>query len=308
MRMRAGDLPAAAFASTIAADGVALRIPPITVRVRSDVRAFALQLHDVYRDYALVAAGEFADVDIRILRTRGLRRWGSKDAEFIVDGTTPFDPFPVEHALPTFEWGLNWVFAQRTNTSLLLHAAAVERDGKALVLPAYPGAGKSTLAASLASRDWRLLSDEFAVVTGERGTVLPFPRPPAIKNAAIDVLRAFAPEASFGPVIPNTRKGTISHMRVPPASLARGETGATIGMIAFPEFQAGAAVSVARVGEADAFMRLATHAFNYEILGERSFHMVGELVRSCPCHLLRYGDLADAHAALDRLARTAVTA
>ena len=305
--MTAGDMPAAAFASRIAADGVALRIPPVTVRVRSDVRVFALQLQDVYRDYALAADADSADVDIRIFRSRGLRRGGS-EAQFIVDGTTPFDPFPIHHSLPTFEWGLNWVFAQRMNMWLLLHAAAVERDGKALLLPAYPGGGKSTLAASLACRGWRLLSDEFAVVTGDRGTVLPFARPPAIKNAAIDVLRAFAPEASFGPVIPNTRKGTIAHMRVPRASLARGDASATIGMIVFPEFQANAALSVTRVGGADAFMRLAVHAFNYEILGARGFHMVGELVRSYPCHLLRYGDLAEAHAAIDSLARTAVTA
>ncbi len=306
--MTAGDLPAETFASRIAADGVVLRIPPITVRVRSDLRAFALQLYDVYRDHALVADAHFADVDIRILRVRDLRPWRSKEANFIVDGTTPFDPFPIQHALPTFEWGLNWVFAQRTNMWLLLHAAAVERDGKALLLPAYPGGGKSTLAASLASRDWRLLSDEFAVVTDERGTVLPFARPPAIKNAAIDVLRAFAPEASFGPVIPNTRKGTVAHMRVPRASLELGDAAATIGMIAFPEFQAGAAVSVIRVGEADAFMRLAVHSFNYEVLGARGFHMVGGLVKSCPCHVIRYGDLADAHAAVHRLARAACAA
>ena len=306
--MTAGDLPAATFASRIAANGVALRIPPITVRVRSDVRAFALQLHDIYRDYALVADADFADVDIRILRARGLRRWDSKQAHFIVDGTTPFDPFPIEHALPTFEWGLNWVFAQRMNMWLLLHAAAVERDGKALLLPAYPGGGKSTLAASLASRGWRLLSDEFAVVADERGTVLPFARPPAIKNAAIDVLRAFAPAASFGPVFSNTRKGTIAHMRVPRASLESGDVAATIGTIAFPEFHAGAACSIVRVGAADAFMRLAVHSFNYDVLGARAFHMAGALVRSCPCHVLRYGDLADAHAALDSLVRTAVAA
>jgi len=305
--MTAGHLPALTFASRIAAEGVVLRIPPITVRVRSDVRAFSLQLHDVYRDYELAADADIVDVDVRVLRTRGLRRWSSKEAQFIVDGTTPFEPFPIAHALPTFEWGLNWVFAQRTNVWLLLHAAAVERDGKALLLPAYPGSGKSTLAASLASRDWRLLSDEFGVVAGDGATVVPFVRPPAIKNAAIDVLREFAPNASFGPVIANTRKGTIAHMRVPRASLARGGEAAAIGLIAFPEFQAGAALSVARIGEADAFMRLAVHSFNYETLGVRAFHMVGDLVRSCPCHVLRYGHLADAHAALDGLARTAVT-
>jgi len=55
-------------------------------------------------------------------------------------------------------------------------------------------------------------------------------------------------------------------------------------------------------------MRLAVHSFNYEVLGARAFHMVGDLVRSCPCHVLRYGDLADAHAALDSLARAPLAA
>jgi HprK-related kinase A len=306
--MTPGELPAAAFASRMSAAGIALRVPPITVRVRSDVREFALQMQDVYRDYPLGAPADYADVDIRILRARGGFGSRAQEAELVVDGTTPFDRFPAGQAIATFEWGLNWVFAQRTNTWLLLHAAAVERGGRALLLPAYPGGGKSTLAASLATRDWRLLSDEFGIVTGEGRTVVPFARPPAIKNAAIDALRAFAPDASFGPLIPNTRKGTIAHMHVPRSALARADAGATAAMIAFPEFEAGASLSVTRLGRADAFMRLAVHAFNYEVLGERGFRIVGELVRECPCHVLRYGDLADAHAALDALALDTVAA
>ena len=37
-----------------------------------------------------------------------------------------FDPFPVDHALPMFEWGLTWVFAHRKHEHLLLHAAVVD--------------------------------------------------------------------------------------------------------------------------------------------------------------------------------------
>ena len=48
-------------------------------------------------------------------------------------------------------------------------------------------------------------------------------------------------------------------------------------------------------------MRLAGHAFNYEVLGERAFRAVAAIVRSCECHALRYGSLADAHVALDTL-------
>jgi HprK-related kinase A len=302
-----GDLAAPAFCARMADRGVALRIPPVTVRVRSPLSAFAAQVHGLYRDYALVDA-EVADIDIRMRRVSGIRAWRTPQVQFIVDGTTPFDPFPLAHALPMFEWGLNWVFAQRTNTHLLLHAAVVERGGRALLLPAYPGAGKSTLAASLACRHWRLLSDEFGVVKEGGRTVLPFARPPAIKNAAIDVLRSFAPEATFGHEFRQTRKGRVAHMRVPVDAVRQGDQSATIARVAFPQFRQGSALMMTRLGAADAFMKLAGHAFNYEVLGERAFRTVAAIVRSCECHMLCYGDLGAAHAALDELTSEPVRA
>ena len=295
--MRVGDLSEAAFAMRMAGRGVVLRISPVTVRIRSSVPAYPAQVHDLYRDYDLVADTKFADVDVRMVRAGGAR---TPRVQFVVDGTTPFEPFPLAHAFPMFEWGLNWVFAQRTHTHLLLHAAVVERGRHALVLPAYPGAGKSTLAASLACRGWRLLSDEFGAVAGG-GEVVPFVRPPSIKNAAIDVLRAFAPEASFGTIFPDTRKGAVAHVRARGDAVARGSERARIGWVVFPEFRVGANVAIERLGQTESFTRLAGHAFNYEVVGERGFRAVAAIVRRCACHTLRYGSLDAAHAALDTL-------
>jgi predicted ATPase len=47
----------------------------------------------------------------------------------------------------------------------MLHAAVVEKNGKALILPALPGSGKSTLSAALAMNGWRFLSDEFTMIS-----------------------------------------------------------------------------------------------------------------------------------------------
>jgi HprK-related kinase A len=303
--MTVGALSVQAVRARLAARGLALRIPPVTVRLRSPLRFLADQIHALYRDYPLSDADNFADIDIRMLPVGGLRRLGRRQVQFVVDGVTPFDAFPLDHALPMFEWGLNWVFSHRMHAFLLLHAAAVERDGHALLLPAWPGSGKSTLAASLSCSGWRLLSDEFGVVTLSESDVLPFARPIALKNESIDVMRAYDPAAFIGEIFPRTRKGDVAHFRVPQQSVSRGRERAPVAAIAFPDFKLGEAVSVNPLPKATAFLKLAGNAFNYEVVGEQGFRAVASIVHRCSSFVLRYGDLAGAHSALNDIMREA---
>jgi len=294
--MNLGALSAHAVQRALAGRGVLLDIPPVGVRVRSPVASFAQRFAALYRDYPTRDAGDYADIDVRILA--GTRRVVRPVVHFVVDGVAPFEPFPRDHAMPMFEWGLNWVFAHRMHEYLLLHAAVVERAGRAVLLPAWPGSGKSTLAASLACAGWRFLSDEFGVVRDDR--VHPFARPTALKNESIAVIRALAPER-VGPIYPRTRKGAVAHLRVAPDSLARADEPAAIGAVVFPDFSAGAPLAVQAMTPSVAFLKLAHNAFNYEVIGERGFRAVAAIVRSVPCRIVRYGDLADAHRAIDAI-------
>jgi HprK-related kinase A len=303
--MNVGGLSTAAIRAELAAAGLALSIPPITVRLRSPLAFLADQIHSLYRDYEFVPSDAYADIDIRMLPVNGLRRWAGRQIQFVVDGVTPFEAFPLEHALPMFEWGLNWVVSHRLHGHLLLHCAVAARDGHAVLFPAWPGSGKSTLSAALACSGWRFLSDEYGIVTLDDARLLPFVRPVALKNESIDVMRAFAPEAFIGPVFPQTRKGTVAHLRPPEQSVRRGSDSAVAGAIVFPDFQRGEATSVKRVPSAAAFLKLAGNAFNYEVVGEPAFRAVAKLVRSCSAWILRYSDLAAARAALDDILREA---
>lgn len=66
---------------------------------------------------------------------------------------------------------------------LVLHAACVaRRDGRAALLLAGSGTGKSSLAAALAALGWTLLGDELVAVEG-RGRLLCFPRLPELEPA-----------------------------------------------------------------------------------------------------------------------------
>lgn len=304
--MKLGEAPAALLRERAATHGLAMRVPPATLRLRSPLHDLVDQLRVLYAAYELRDAQEFADIDVRLLPVRGMRRRVSPGVQLIVDGMAPFAPFRLDHALPLFEWGVNAVFAHRMHEHLLLHAAVVERNGVALLLPAWPGCGKSTLAASLACRGWRYLSDEFGVVSLSTLCVLPFPRPAALKNESIGVLRAFAPDAFIGPIFDKTRKGTVAHMRVPDASVRRAHEPATIGGVVFPDFQPNAPATLRPLGQSAAFLKLAHNAFNYEVIGEPAFHAVAAIVRRVPSCILCYGDLAAAHSAIDTFVSEAI--
>jgi HprK-related kinase A len=283
---------------------VILAMGPFTVRLRAARRldGFAEHLYALYRDYPLAASGTLADFHVALEERRHVRRWIQPQVLFKTDGRSLFEPFPRDTALPLFEWGLNWCVGQRSHQYLMLHAAVVERDGRAVLLPAVPGSGKSTLCAALIHRGWRLLSDEFGLVDLAGHDLVPFPRPVALKNRSIAVIRRYAPEAVFGPAFPKTRKGMVAHLRPPAASVRRMAEPARPGWIVFPRFEAGAPLVLRTLTQPHGFFRLANNAFNYEITGSEGYRAVADLVRSCACHELVYGDLDEAVAGIDRLA------
>ena len=302
--MRVGDLTAAQLRRQLAADGLRLQFGPFNLLLRSDLTAFASLAHSLYRHYPLAPSDEMVDFDVRIEAARGLRRWLRPQAVFSLDGQFPFAPYTVEQSLPALEWGINWCIATRAHHLLMLHSAVVERNGKAMIFPAWPGHGKSTLCAALVHSGWRLLSDEFGLVRPEDGKLLPLPRLIPLKNESIDVIRNFRPEAFIGPSFLKTRKGTVAHVRPPEDSIRRGQEPAEAGWLIFPRWEAGAALALDAMPKSEAFLMVAANAYNYEVLDATAFGLVADMVRNCNCYSLRYSDLGEAVAALDSLSRS----
>lgn len=299
--MIVADVDLAELCERLAGPGLFFRSGPFSIHLRSDLPDLPGLFKRLYADYPLLADGAFADFHVRLYRQRGLRRWWRPQVQFQVDDEAPFFPFPQDTALPFLEWGLNWCIASRAHQYLMLHAGALEKDGRVLLLPAWPGAGKSTLCAGLIHRGWRLLSDEFALVRPADLQIVPLPRPIALKNESIALLRRFAPQAVLGPEFPKTRKGTVAHLRAPRASVVRAAETAPAGWIVFPKFQAGALARLYRLPRAQAFVRLSGNAFNYELSGLRGFQAAAGLIESCDCYQFSYPDLESAVAQIGAL-------
>ena len=173
-----------------AAGGLGLALGAVTLRVVSPSLSLARQIAAVYAHFPLEGPPPFADLHVRVEPPSSLRRWFLPQVVMRCDGQQHFHPFDADSGLPLLEWGTNWLIGERLHHLLLFHSACLERDGRALLMPAVPGSGKSTLCAALAHRGWRLLSDEFGVCLPESGRMVAMLKPIALKNRSIDVIRA----------------------------------------------------------------------------------------------------------------------
>jgi len=256
----------------------------------------------MYSSYSLESS-EFSDFKINLSPHGMIHRFWRPQVQFWLDGKAPFQPFPRDTALPFLEWGLNWCVATHAHQYLMLHAGVVEKNNQALILPAWPGSGKSTLSAALCQRGWRLLSDEFGLLQPKNGLLAPFPRLVALKNESIAVFRDFAPDAVMGPEYPKTRKGTVCHLRPPTDSIERDQETARPRWIVFPKFRKGASMHLRPVEKTEAFVTLSGHSFNYDLIGLRGFQAMTGLIDACDCYTFEYGgDLEQAVAQLNALA------
>ena len=303
--MIVADLNRREFARKLAGAGLSIRFGPFNLTIRSDLSSLATAAHELYAPYPVPETDAIHDFHVGVARPRSLRRWIRRQACFVVDSNRPFAPYTVEHAFPALEWGINWCVATRSHHLLMLHAAGVERGGRAILFPASPGDGKSTLCTALIHSGWRLLSDEFGLVRPEDGALLPLPRLIPLKNESIEVIRRFRPQAVFGPAFFGTRKGTVVHVQPPVDSIRRMHETARPRWLVFPRWTAGAPLSLQPMAKSEAFVMVAGNAFNYEVLDETAFRLVAEMVERCDCYALSYSDLAEAVAALDDLSPAA---
>jgi HprK-related kinase A len=292
---RLRDLPPDVILNRCKSGRLQLDYGAATARLRCTIANFAASVRLVYGGFhAQVSQSDFSDYHIRLRRSLGLRAILRKQSRFQIDGIEPFEPFPIHGALPLFEWGFNWSFSHRGNQFLLLHAGALAREGRAIIMAAPPGSGKSTLAAAMMLRGFHLLSDEFGVLDPETGNLRAMLKPVALKNQSVELIREFSPDAVIGPLFTGTHKGDVAHLAPNDVSVDAIHRPAPPALVLFPEYRPDASLSVQRLPDEEAFARLAFNSFNYHLLGPIGFEAVANVIESCPAYKLRYSDLDQA--------------
>lgn len=289
-------------------DGLVLEIGPFAFRIKSPIESVHQGVHRLYADYPLLGQHEFADFEVTVAPGRGFRRWWRPQAIFQFDGGEPFSPLPLTHAYPLLEWAMNWCVSMHVQQYLLLHAAVVEKQGLAMILPAPPGSGKSTLCAGLIHRGWRLLSDEMALIALQGDLVTPFGRAVSLKNQSINIIKAYAPEAVFSPTVHDTHKGDVALLKVPTDQVHRIADPARPRWVVFPRYVAGSPASLTPRSKAQSMLELGRNSFNYMVLGRTGFEGLSRVIDASDCYDFQYSRLDDAVAVFDKMVEGSVAA
>jgi HprK-related kinase A len=276
-----------------------LQVGPVAFRIGSQWRRPIAQLRRLYAGYP--EPGGLCDFTVRLEAQRPWRRWLRPSVAIRGDYVLPdAAPLPLAQGLLAAEMGMNLQMALGQKKFLLLHAASVEKDGRALLMTGHSGAGKSTLGALLGERGWRFMGDEFALLGLDDGLLYPFPRAVSLKNESLALFAGVDP-GRLGPLLAGTPKGTIRHLRPNGEAVARMGEAARPVLILFPRFGRDLEPAVRGVGEAEAFMRLTQASTNYVALGERGFDALTRLVGGIPSRAVDYADAAQAEELVETL-------
>lgn len=299
-----GQLSPTELGQRLAGNGLRLQTGPVGFCIRSEVPAVVNGVASLYGAYPVLDDREFTDFQISVNRAKGLRRWVRPQLHFGMDGRRPFAPLPGDQGLPMLEWGMNWCVSGLYPQFLILHAAVLERNGQALVLPAPSGSGKSTLCAALLFHGWRLLSDELALIRLDDSRLVPMPRPVSLKNASIGVIKQLVPgRVAFASVVNDTIKGTVGHFAAPAESVQRCDEMARPGWVVFPRYLPDTPATFNPLGRGATLLRLIDNAFNFNVQGEQGFSALAGLVEGSWCAEFHYGNLPEAIAVFERLAQ-----
>jgi hypothetical protein len=107
-------------------------------------------------------------------------------------------------------------------------------------------------------------------------------------------MRRFAPEAVIGPVVRDTSKGAVAHLKPPSDSVARASESAQPAWVIVPQYKPGESPQLTPMPKAHAFMRVAENTFNYSLLGARGFEALAGFMDSTDCFEFSYGQLEEA--------------
>ncbi len=174
--------------------------------------------------------------------------------------------------------------ANEANKHHCLHAGAVSHAGRALVMPAASGCGKSFLTLWLVSQGFEYITDEMVLIDDASG-IDGIARPIQIKTRGLQAVDSLIDS------LENIYEGIQSN--AVPVSCLRGRVTALerheLGIILFPEFKPGAGYSFSRLSASTAGLKIMGNHINARNLVGHGFSSVMELVRASPCYALEYG-------------------
>ena len=197
-----------------------------------------------------------------------------------------------DYIVPYVLWEVTRLLLEgATAPTIPIHAAALVRNGKAVVLCGPSHAGKSTLAAWLTHRGWGFLTDEVGLLDISEPTttiVRPFWRPIGVRRGGpIDAV-VHVPGDEAEVLVPATRLGSL------------GEPAPLVALVC-PRYSAGAEGELTQLSPAEALTTVAAQLPSLARDGAAVFNALADIVSRVPSYALSVDDLDTAETTLAAL-------
>lgn len=248
-------------------------------RVRAFDRDTGLYLEEVYADLP------FGDPDAPAysLIDRGPGERGERRYAVYWDNERVELTSSMKRGLGLLMWHVNQSAVRSTVASyVVLHAAAAERDGVTVVLPAAMEAGKTTTVAGLLRAGFSYVTDEAVAVDPVSLEVLPFHKPLSVDAGSWSVLADLRPREP---------ERVLSQWQVPPRSVAPVVGHVVPRLIVAPQYEAGAVTELLPVSRAEMLVHLAGCTFEFGADPARNLAVLSRVAAGAGCYRLVIGDL-----------------
>lgn len=295
------DLSKKELSKKLSKQGIPLKIGPFNMSIYSDYGDLLAPITRIYGQYPLLSDDQFIDFNIRLIRSKGVRRFIRPQISFYLDDFCPFKPLPLLEAFALLEWGMNWCIGAHAHQYLMIHSAVLSKNDKVVILPGDPGSGKSTLCAAMTAQGWRLLSDELALIDKTDVTVHPVCRPISLKNQSIEIIKTQFPSLQMGNRVHTNTKGDVAHFILPNFSVNNSSAPAEPALIIFPKYSPDIQFEYQELGKTEAFLKTIDNSFNYQYLGEHGFNVMADLIDRVSSYDIQYNNLDNAIDFIDKL-------
>lgn len=224
------------------------------------------------------------------VKSAGVIRVMESESGYVVASAeeTPFQHDQLENLLELVRDEVRLQFTRARPDLLWLHAAAVERNGVALLLSGPSGQGKSTLSTRLCERGWRLLSDDISPTSMNADIVFPFPQAPR--------RRVFP-----GAVIDRHKLHILRREEVSVESHEVSCAPVQVGAIAYIEFGVTELTTVEKLAPGAASIELLRNAINFNDHRDAAVSKAASVGSRIPAYKLCYRNVTAAVDQLERL-------
>jgi hypothetical protein len=190
----------------------------------------------------------------------------------------------------------------RSRALYIIHAAALSRDGKGVLIPGFTGSGKTTLSIALLREGFKFLGDDrtFVKEDGNKLKLLAFPDELDVTEETILSFPEMTalPEDTFKKGL---RKRKFWVERVYPDSIVNISAPK---ILLFPRIVQKEESQLQPLSKAEAVERLLPHSLLVfdRTIAEKHFHLLCHLVEKVDCYQLDFGkDLLHVHKFIERI-------